>query len=448
MKRYIILILPIILLSKTVSINSYGAIPNDNKDDTQAIKKALSVSNHITMKQGIYNVHGIEKLNSITVIDGNNSTFKSELETIHNGRTSKNILTLQGDKIEIKKLTLDGTYTNGNSKEANNVSSLLHIYDSNSVILDNISTINYASNWWGKNQNIHNNHQIDMYHVIYIGYSNNIKITNMKQKGNISTEGILIYESDNIDIDGFDSHNSPKIWTSLHIVASDNITMNNIVVEDGKPNDGGSSINFIADHHFLVKNLKATTKQGFDISNEIDIANRKGRVVRDTSDGIFENCYFGGQRPLCAYPALSKNSNIIFKNSSFISTSEFLPNKNRAWNVRFMRAGDISFENCSFGNKKFKTYGAIFGDSDKIKFDNCSFVNPSIGVYIISKHIKELNMNNNKFYGSSYIPIKLSWNNAKNRGKLDKLILKNNKFNGDIEYNNFDIIHKIVDIKK
>jgi len=63
MKRYIILILPIILLSKTVSINSYGAIPNDNKDDTQAIKKALSVSNHITMKQGIYNVHGIEKLN-------------------------------------------------------------------------------------------------------------------------------------------------------------------------------------------------------------------------------------------------------------------------------------------------------------------------------------------------------------------------------------------------
>jgi len=113
-----------------------------------------------------------------------------------------------------------------------------------------------------------------------------------------------------------------------------------------------------------------------------------------------------------------------------------------------MRVGDISFENCSFGNKKFKTYGAIFGDSDKIKFNNCSFVNPSIGLYIISKHIKELNMNNNKFYGSSYIPIKLSWNNAKNHGKLDKLILKNNKFNGDIEYNNFDIIHKIVDIKK
>jgi len=57
MKRCIILILPIILLSKTVSINSYGAIPNDNKDDTKAIKKALSISNHITMKQGIYNIY-------------------------------------------------------------------------------------------------------------------------------------------------------------------------------------------------------------------------------------------------------------------------------------------------------------------------------------------------------------------------------------------------------
>ena len=84
-----------------VDITHFGAVPSDNIDDTEAIKKALAVNGSITMPTGVYNVKGLTRVGK-TVIDGNSSIFISELDTTNSGRSSKNIMTLSGDIIEIK----------------------------------------------------------------------------------------------------------------------------------------------------------------------------------------------------------------------------------------------------------------------------------------------------------------------------------------------------------
>ena len=419
-----------------VSINDFGAIPNDNRDDSASIIKALKINGHIVMDRGIYNVHGIIRIDDETIIEGNGSTFLSKLDTTNGGKTSKNILTLKGDKIVIKNLILDGGYINGNSKELKNVSSLLHIYDSKNILLEGIDTINHASNWWSSEKftlsQLNSNHERDMYHVVYIGFSHNIMIRNMEQKGNIKTEGLLVYESDNITIEGFKSFNSPKIWTSLHIVASDNIIMSNVEVGDGIANQGGSSINFIANHNFIIKNTKTTTKQGFDISNEIKVNGFNGRVRRDTSYGIFKDCHFEGQRALYGYPSIDKNEDLLFQNTKFIPTKEGYA----TWGIRIQKAGKIKFENCIFGSVKFKTSGVIMGNSAKITIKNSKFINPSVGLYLFGKSFGSLTLENNIFKGNNYSPIKFYWSNAYGgEGRLKEFYLFNNKVEG-IRLNN------------
>jgi len=410
-----------------MSINDFGAIANDNKDDTEAIQKALNVNGRITMERGVYDVHGIVRLDAKTIIDGNGSTFKSKLETINNSRTSKNILSLQGDKIVIKNLLLDGAYSNGNSKAGTNVSSLLHIYDSKNILLDNVDMINHASNWWGNGFNFSNlnaDHTKDMYHAVYIGFSKGIEIQNMEQRANIKTEGLLIYESDNIVINNFKSVNSPKIWTSLNIIASNDINLSNIVASDGSKNQGGSSINFIANHHFRVKNVKTTTKQGFDISNEISDPKATGRVTRDTSYGIFEDCHFEGQRALYGYPSIGKHEDLIFRNTKFIPTKAGYA----TWGVRIQKAGVIKFENCTFGSEYYKTFGIIMGNSNEIIIENSQFINPNIGVYIYDKTFGKVRLSNNKFSGDKYYPLRFSGAN----GRLNELSLHDNKARGKL----------------
>ena len=188
MKRVILKYILIVILlssnmvadsnSKPISINDFGAIPDDNIDDSEAIKKALNVNGYINMNRGVYNVSEVIRIDEKTVIDGNGSTFLSRLDTTDGGRTSKNILTLKGDMIVVRNLILDGAYTNGNAKEGENVSSLLHIYDSKNILLENIKTINHSSNWWSSKSfdfsKLNSNHLMDMYHVINIGFSDTI----------------------------------------------------------------------------------------------------------------------------------------------------------------------------------------------------------------------------------------------------------------------------------
>ena len=439
----------IVLDLAMVSINDFGAIPNDNKDDTNAIQKALDINGHIVMDKGVYNVHGIRRINKETIIDGNGSTFLGQLDTSNGGRTSKNILTLKGDKIILKNIRLDGAYKNGHSKERQNVSSLLHIYDSKNILLEDVTTLNYASNWWSSKKftfaTLNSDHKMEMYHAIYIGFSESITILNMEQKANINTEGLLIYESDRIRLDGFKSFNSPKIWTSLHIIASDDILMNHVEVGDGRINQGGSSINFIANNNFSIKNTKTTTKQGFDISNEVKVKGFKGRVVRDTSNGTFDACHFEGQRALYGYPSIHKNENLLFTNTQFIPTKE----GTSTWGVRIEKAGNITFEGCTIGNKNFKTLGIILGDSKEITVRNCTFINPSIGVYLFGKEFGKLNLKKNSFVGDNYSPVKLFWSKSYGgEGILKILNILKNKTTGRLINNKFYTIKGDFKIKE
>jgi len=414
-----------------VDITTLGAIPNDGKDDTVAIERALNVSGEITMPKGIYQVEGLVRVGKKSIIHGNGATFRSSLDTSNGGRTSKNIMTLSGDLIEIDDLTLDGAYSNGDAKAGGLVASLLHIYDSNKVVLRGVKSINHASNWWEKFDyaQLNDDHQKDMFSVIYIAFSHDITIEAMEQLGNIKTEGLLIYESDHVRIHGFLSEHSPEIWSSLSILASEDIEMDEVTASDGLPNQSGSSINFVANHHFLIKNTTTTTKQGFDISNEIKVKDATLRIGRDTSFGRFEHCYFKGQRALHAYPTIGRMEDIVFYDTTFIPTKAGY----ETWGARIEKAGKIRFEGCTFGSKAWKTYGIIMGESQQVTVKDCTFINPSIGVYLYGKHFKEVWIEENLFEGEAYTPVGFNW---KGGGVVDRLIFRRNRLRGEVKGEN------------
>ncbi len=402
-------------IPSAVDITLFGAIPNDNIDDTEAISNALAVSGAITMPTGVYNVKNLVRFGT-TIIDGNGSTFKSERSE---DGTSTNILKLKteldSDKISIKNLILDGNCPTQYPNVGENIHSLIQIYDSQNILLEGVVVKDYSSQYTlytpGVNlpfyHQINLNHSLDTYHTISIVFSKEITIRDMEQS-NIKIEGLLIYESDNILIENFKSLNSDHIWTALHVVASDNITMKNITIADGNTYSRGSSVNFFANHYFNISEVNTTNKHGFDISNEVvDVPT--GRVLRDTSYGTFTNCRFEGYHPLQAYPTKKRHESISFFNTKFIpSRVEY-----GAYAVRFQKAGELLFDNCTIGSPSIMTsYPMILGDTQKLTITNSTFLNtntiPSVetgSIYIYGGEFGDLNISNSSFSGIDYTPI-------------------------------------------
>ena len=432
-----------------IDITDYGAVPNDNIDDTSAIESALAVSGCITMPTGVYNVTKLTRSGN-SIIDGNGSIFRSERTAL---QTSNNILTLKtdqlSDRIEIKNLVLDGNCPTQYPRMGDEVASLLHIYDAKNILLENILVKDYSTQYYREDstlgdqthyERMNKDHSFDMFFAIFIAFSSDIILKNIEQE-NIKIEGTMIYDSDNIEIEDFKSKKSVNIWTSLHVVASDNIIMNRIEVSDGLVNKGGSSINFIANHYFYVNNLKSVNKQGFDISNEIRGEGLAGRVTRDTSYGVFENCHFEGERGLYGYPSINKNESLLFKNSKFIPTNS----TNSSWGIRLQKSGTIQFDGCFFGSKRVQSrFNTIFGNTDKLIIKNSQFVNAgsvrplSANIFLYGAEFGDINITNNKFSGSNFTPVYILKNSGDGFGSkftINEFVYQNNEADqGEFEY--------------
>jgi len=433
-----------------VDITRYGAVPNDNIDDTEAIETALAISGSITMPTGIYNVKSLTRFGT-TIIDGNGSTFKTERSVFG---TSNNILTLKtesdSDRIWIKNLTLDGACPTQYPKVGEKIVSLIHIYDSNNILLDGLFVKDYSSQYPSYRrgidipsyQKINLNHTLDMYHTIFITFSRDIIIRNMMQE-NIKIEGPLVYESDNILIENFKSRKSDGIWTALHVVASDNITMKHVTVSDGLPGSVGSSINFFANHYFTLFDVNTTNKNGFDISNEvIDVPT--GRIRRDTSYGTFTNCRFEAYHPLQAYPSPYRHESLSFFNTQFIPSRV----QSGANAIRFEKAGELLFDNCTFGSESIMTsYPMILGNTQKLTIANSRFLNtrsdPSVetgSIYFYGGEYGDLNISNSSFTGIDYTPMifrRIAYPGS--NGKVNKVRFRNNTITSESELRDGDI---------
>ncbi len=425
--------------SVVVNITDFGAIPDDGVDDTQAITEALKVSGHITMPRGVYNVERLFR-DGTTVIDGNGSTFKARRTEFG---TSSNILTLSNnaldEEIKISNLVFDGDCPTQYPREGDEVASLVHIYDAAHVTFQNIFIKDYSSQYYSQDLlsgdeshhlRMNEDHTFDMFHDLIIAFSSDINIINFEQ-ANIKIEGPLIYESDNILIDNFKSTTSNSIWTALHVVASDNITLRHAVVSDGYVNSRGSSINFFANHYFEVEDVNTTNKDGFDISNEVDGV-EEGRVTRDTSFGTFKHCNFKGYHPFQAYPTKSIHEELSFEDTSFIPALV----QDGGYNVRFEIAGDLSFKDCTFGSSSIGTeYQMIMGNVKHLSIENSRFINTSredhlpIGIYLNGADFGDISIIGNNFTGTDYTPIVLRRNNGGKYGdgfEIDSLTLESN----------------------
>lgn len=440
-----------------VDITRFGAIPDDNIDDTEAIETALAISGSITMPTGTYNVKSLTRLGT-TIIDGNGSTFKTKRSVFG---TSTNILKLKteldSDRIWIKNLTLDGDCPTQYPTIGENIASLIHIYDSKNIILEGLFVKDYSSQYprytkgtdVPSHQKMNLNHSLDMHHSVFITFSRDIIIRNMEQE-NIKIEGPLVYESDNILIENFKSTKSNDIWTALHVVASDNITMKHVTVSDGTPTNTGSSINFFANHYFSLFDVNTTNKHGFDISNEvIDIPT--GRVRRDTSYGTFTNCRFEGYHPLQAYPTKNRHESLNFFNTKFIPSRV----QNGANAIRFQKAGELFFDNCTFGSESIMTnYPMILGDTQKLTISNSRFLNTrsdlsvEIGsIYIYGGEFGDLNITNSSFTGIDYTPmIFRRIPTPGSNGKVNRVEFIKNTITNEAELTNGNIykIHSLI----
>jgi len=266
----------------------------------------------------------------------------------------------------------------------------------------------------------------------------------------------LVYESDNISIENFKSVNSVNIWTALHVIASDNIILKHVNISDGLVWSNGSSINFFANHHFLVSDVNTTHKHGFDISNEV-VGVPSGRVNRDTSYGVFENCKFEGYHPLQAYPTKNIHEDLKFINCKFVPSRV----QSGAYGVRFQKAGDILFDNCTFGNKNVTTrFNMIMGDTRRLTITNSKFINTkykdtlSASIYIYGGEFGDINVSNNSFNGVNYSPVLFIRNGASEYGSSGVVkefrfinnIANEDEFEFGQYYKNFDLkIKKIVE---
>jgi len=426
-------------VSEAVNILDFGAIPDDDGDDTDAIEHALSISGHITMPKGLYRVEHLTHTGT-TIIDGNGSTF---LATRTDLGTSSNILTLSTDgledKIQISNLTLDGNCPTQYPREGDGVASLLHIYDAAHITLENIFVKDYSSQYYRQDLalgdephqlRMNNDHALDMFHAVVIAFSSDITIKNYEQS-NIKIEGPLIYESDNIVVDGFRSTTSNSIWTALHVMASDNIRLTHVKVSDGLPNSRGSSINFVANYYFELEDVNTTNKDGFDISNEV-VGVDTGRVTRDTSFGTFRNCRFEGYHPLQAYPTKLIHDELSFINSQFIPSVV----QDGGYNVRFEMARSLHFEDCTFGSPTIGSeYQMILGNVDQLSVEHSTFINTQreghvpIALYFSGADFGEVSVVDNNFSGVDYTPILLRRNNGGDYGdgfNFDLLHLSDN----------------------
>ena len=437
---------------KAVNISDFNAIPNDNIDDTEAIQNALNVSGSIVMPSGVYIVKNLYR-EGTTIIDGNGSTFQTTLTDVG---TSKNILTLktvkERDKIEIKGLILDGNSGTKFPSQGTKVASLLHIYDSANILLENIFIKDYNSQHYRQNLKLgdpthalrmNNDHGADMFYNIFISFSRDIELKNIEQE-NIKIEGPLIYESDNITIKNFHSSKSPAIWTSLHVVASDNILLENVKITDGLMGSTGSSINFFANHHFMIKDVNITHKHGLDISNEVDISNiPTGRVRRDTSYGTFENCRFESYHPVQGYPTKKRHEALRFINVQFLPTRV----DKGSYAVRLQNSGEVFFDNCIFGNPKIPSrFNMNMGSVQKLTVQNSKFINTTFNdhtaesdyaasIYIHGSEYGTLDIHNNSFSGINYTPVifkRIAKQNSSQ--KVKEFIFLNNTSNEDEFY--------------
>jgi len=447
-----------------VDITAFGAIPDDGIDDTDAIETALAVSGSITMPTGVYNVKELTRFGK-TVIYGNGSTFKATRTEVG---TSSNILTLKteedSDRIWIKDLELDGDCPTQYPRVGDKVASLLHVYDSKNITLDNVNVKDYSSQYYRQNLElgdephhlrINNDHSLDMYHTVFIAFSKDIKIIGMEQK-NIKIEGPLVYESDNIVIENFKSVDSVNIWTALHVVASDNITMNHVNISDGLVGSRGSSVNFFANHYFTISDVNTTHKHGFDISNEV-VGVPTGRVTRDTSYGTFKNCRFEGYHPVQGYPTKNIHEDLKFINTKFIPSRV----EKGAYGVRLQKAGEVLFDNCTFGNENVITkFNMIMGDVRKLTVKNSIFINTendkplTASIYIFGGEYGKIYITNNSFSGVNYSPVLFRRNGSPKygtSGRVEEFRFTNNIANDDefeygTPYKNFDLtIDKIVE---
>ena len=423
------------------NIRDFGAIPNDNIDDTEAIKNALSESGAIFVPKGIYNVSNLEHFGT-TIINGNGATFKAKRTVVG---TSSNILKLKtinnSDKIEIKNLTFDGNCPTKYPRQGDDfVASLVHIYDSSNIMLNNIVVKDYSSKYYKQDiisdyERLNRNHSTEMFHDILITFSRNIKMINIVQQ-NIKIEGPLVYHSDNILIENFKSKKSINIWTALHAVADNNITMKHIDISDGLVGSRGSSINFTSNWDFVIEDVNTTHKHGFDISNEIPGV-LTGRLNRDCSYGVFKNCRFEGYHPLQGYPTKTIHNNLKFINCKFIPSK--VPN--RPYAFRLEKSKNILIDNCTFGNPNISSrFNLIMGESDKLNIKNSKFINTaysnpiSSSIYLLGKKFGDIEISNNDFNGTNYTPVLL---NIYSKDLKSLKLIDNSANSEEFEYGTF-----------
>ena len=322
-----------------IELTQFGAIPNDELDDTQYVEKALLYCqsrkiNSLKISGGVYNISSIFIDEGIKIYSNDNSSFK---RLANQDKWSRMFTTYINGKYMSKNLTIqfEGLRFDGNYLEQGNFS----------------------------------NHELEHQAIIFISgdisKKSQIKVSVKNCRfSNSAGDGIHLHQNVNASIEYCNFKNLFRGAVTMTGGNSD-ILLKNLKVERGE----------------IISGIDVEYDSPGDNNDQsIRIVAKNLNVDGDFDIGLMEGC-FKGDNIICLSPPLNffaSNAKISINNSKFYG--------GEIEDCRIIYPHNVSFNKCNFylspnleNDNVVGNFVVLFNSSDKtmygglLKFENCNF---------------------------------------------------------------------------
>jgi len=380
MIKQIILTLSTLFLFLTYSFVLLGQV-GKMRGNQKSVEQQVLNKRNVLLSAGQYNFTADIDIPSNSTIDGNNSMFKGGVKLVEKRYSSQKLIRIINKKnIVIKNVIFDGGYTNqffSNAKNASELFNLISVEGSSNITFENCTFRNFTSSWKKQNE--------QYFGILGIRRSNDIKLIDCKLE-NFQTEGIVIYETNNIVIKNLKVTTNVG-WTPLHFWYCDGIVCDNINIKTHR--NGGSAITGIYSNANF-SNINIVGGKGIQFSNE------KNERPFDSKNIEFRNCNiktssFGIGR--------WNYDNRFAENVRIIncSISSYEANPLHFWAIRFDNVKRGYIESCNLNSVQVNSSLVCLSNTENINITNSKGVGYNIIYLYLNNSINGLNISNNTF---------------------------------------------------
>ncbi|WP_346086118.1 right-handed parallel beta-helix repeat-containing protein [Sphingobacterium ginsenosidimutans] len=375
-----IITLSFLFLFLTQSFFSVGQVAQRGRSQ-RSIEQQMLNKGAVSLGAAQYDFTSFIDIPSNSTIDGNNSVFKGGVKLVKKRYSSPKLIQIINRRnIIIKNVIFDGGFTNqffSNASNASELFNLISIEGSTNITFENCTFRNFTSSWKKQNE--------QYFGILGIRRSNTIKFIDCRLE-NFQTEGIVMYETNNIVIKNLKVETTVG-WTPLHFWYCDGIVCDNISIKTHR--NGGSAITG-AYSNAVFSNINIVGGKGIQFSNE------KNERPYDSKNIEFRNCNiktssFGIGR--WNYDnRFSENVRI-----SKCSISSYGTNPVYFWAIRFDNVKRGYIESSSLSSVQKNSSLICLSNTDNINVTNNRGTGYNIVYLNLNSSLNGLNIDNNTF---------------------------------------------------